>query len=919
MDAEASSADASSPDTKLRADVGWIARELGHTLERQSGAELLDLVEAVRTLSKELRTSRPGSDGGQVASQLDALLDELPLNRTIELIRAFTSYFHLANVVEQSHRIDDLGPAGNSSADWLSRAVTVIDSSDVPPQLIHDVIGRLDVRPVFTAHPTEAARRSILTKLRAIAELLDMRQEPDQTERADRRIADVIDLIWQTDELRLVQPTPLDEVRAILFYLDELFQEVVPDLLEDLALLLERAGYDLPVDAAPLRFGSWVGGDRDGNPSVTPEVTRTILTLQVGRGLDNITTALDDLIEDLSISTRVCPISPSLTASLARERLAMPEVWDEWGRLNAEEPYRLKASYVRQRLANTRARMVGQQIGLEAVSYGQPRQLLDDLQLMYDSLMANRGTFVGRGRLLRLIRNVAAFGFHLATLDVREHAGQHHLALTELYDRIGVDLAALDEPARRQLYADEVAGRRPLMAPTTVLDPATDTVVGTFRVIAELLDRFGPDVIDSYIVSMTRSAADLLAAVVLAREAGLVDVAGGLARIGFVPLFETIDELQRAGELLDHLLSTAPYRTLVALRGDVQEVMLGYSDSGKHGGITTSQWEIHKACRELRIVADRHGVRLTLFHGRGGTVGRGGGPTHAAIVAQPHGVIDGSMKDTEQGEVISDKYGLPGLARRNLELTLAGVLEMSVTHRDSRQADEVLDRWDDAMEQISASSNRAYRELVDDPRLVEYFLASTPVENLGLLNIGSRPSRRPGGTGGLDDLRAIPWVFGWMQSRQVVPGWYGVGTGMAAARDGGLGDTISEMYRTWPFFSAFISNVEMTLAKTDLGLARRYVEALVPDDLWPVYDIIEAEHACTLQQVLLTTGSERLLDDQPVLQRTLAVRESYLDPINTLQIALLKRFRESATPEPLLQRALLLTVNGIAAGLRNTG
>ncbi|MDY7105472.1 MAG: phosphoenolpyruvate carboxylase [Actinomycetota bacterium] len=908
--------DARSPDAQLRADVRRIGRELGHSLERQSGAGLLELVEAVRALSKELRAD---SDP-ELARQLDDLLADLPLPRTIELIRAFTSYFHLANVVEQFHRVDDLGPTPNGSSDWLGKAIEAIVGSGESPELVGDVIGRLDVRPVFTAHPTEAARRSILTKLRAIAELLEERRRGGvDSERADRRIADVIDLIWQTDELRLVQPTPLDEVRSILFYLDELFTAVVPDLLEDLALQLAKAGHELPLDAAPLRFGSWVGGDRDGNPNVTPDVTRQILTFHVDRGLRNIADMLDDVIEDLSVSTRVCSISPLLTASLARERLALPGVWEEWGRLNAEEPYRLKASYIRQRLRNTRARMIDQRVGLEKVSYCHPGEMLADLKLMYDSLVANRGELVARGRLARLMRNVAAFGFHLATLDIREHSSRHHAALVELYGRLDVDLDALHEPAQRELYATELANRRPLAAPTAELRSTTTSVLGTFRAIAELLDRFGDGVIDSYIVSMTHSAADLIAAVVLAREAGLVDVAGGIARIGFVPLFETIDELQCAGELLDDLLSTPAYRDVVRLRGDVQEVMLGYSDSGKHGGITTSQWEIHKACRSLRAVADRHGVRLTLFHGRGGTVGRGGGPTHAAIVAQPHGVVDGSMKVTEQGEVISDKYGLPGLARRNLELTLAGVLEMSVTHRRSRQPADVLDRWDDTMVRISADANRCYRDLVEHPGLVEYFLVSTPVENLGLLNIGSRPSRRPGGTGGLEDLRAIPWVFGWMQSRQIVPGWYGVGTGLAAAREAGLGDSIAEMHEHWPFFSAFVSNVEMTLAKTDLGLARRYVEALVPERLWPVSEIIEAEHARTVEQVLLTTGSAELLDDQPVLQRTLEVRERYLDPINTVQIALMKRFRESREPDPLLQRALLLTVNGIAAGLRNTG
>ena len=468
------------------------------------------------------------------------------------------------------------------------------------------------------------------------------------------------------------------------------------------------------------------------------------------------------------------------------------------------------------------------------------------------------------------------------------------------------------------MLSAELVEPRPLSGPTTKLADSNAETLETFHSIRQAQRRYGSQVIESYIVSMTETPAHVLEAGVLAREAGLIDLRRGIADIGLVPLVETIDDLRNSGELLEALLSDTNYRELVSLRGDLQEVMLGYSDSNKVGGITASQWEIYKAQRVMRGVAETHGVRLRLFHGRGGTIGRGGGPTHAAILAQPFGTVDGDIKVTEQGEVVSDKYGNPEIAARNLELMLASVLESSILHRRSRRPKATLDKWTEAMDCFAGEAYDAYRRLATHASLVPYFLASTPVEELGKMNIGSRPSRRPGGVGGVDDLRAIPWVFGWTQTRQIVPGWYGVGSGLRGAREAGFGETLAEMAAEWSFMRTFLSNVEMTLFKTDLDISANYVETLVDLDHRGLLDVIRAEYEASIEEVLALNRADHLLEDSPLLERTLDVRDIYLDPINYLQVSLLARSREGEESSAL-DRALLLTVNGIAAGMRNTG
>ena len=909
----------------LNRDIKLLVGLLGETLVRHEGQDLFDLVERVRTMSKATRDA----SSAPTADDLDELLSGLDLATAMLLVRAFSAYFHLANIAEQVHRADERTQLADEEGP-LRLAIEEIGRSGLPLDEVQGLLDRLELRLVLTAHPTEAVRQSILGKRRRLAELLEQRSNPRSTEddrrRAEREIAEVVDLIWQTDELRRKPPTPAEEASSVVFYLDDLFGAVVPDLLDDLAAHLAHLGIALPPRARPVRFGTWVGGDRDGNPNVTPEVTLEVLGLQRRLALRKLSGAVEALVRILSTSTRVADISPALKASLAADRHVLPEVYARYGSLNAEEPYRLKGSYILQRLVNTQHRLAEAAPPRRGLEYASTAELLDDLEIMRASLLENQGDLVARGTLDRVIRAAATFGMALATMDIREHAERHHLALAALVDRLPTGgaprpYAELSRAERARFLSGELQSARPLKSPATRLRGDAEDVLCLFETIREALDVFGEEAIESYIISMTRGSDDVLGPVVLAREAGLVDLTAGVALIGFVPLLETVDELRAAGDILHELLCDPGYRRLVDLRGGVQEVMLGYSDSNKDAGITTSLWEIHRAQRALRDVAHRHGVLLRLFHGRGGTVGRGGGPTGDAILAQPYGTLDGAIKITEQGEVISDKYGLPTLARRNLEFATAAVIKASLLHRESRVPLSVIAEWDEVMDVVSGAAHRSYRTLIDDRRLVDYFRASTPVEELTALNIGSRPIRRPGGgrSQGLESLRAIPWVFGWTQSRQIVPGWFGVGAGLEQAKAEGWSERLAGMYQEWHFFRAFVSNVEMVLFKTDLTIARRYVDRLADPSLHEIFDRIAAEHHRTVDQILSLTGHDRLLDHHPLLRRTLETRDAYLDPISYLQVSLLARLRSSERADPELRRALLLTVNGIANGLRNTG
>ncbi|MBU3715444.1 MAG: phosphoenolpyruvate carboxylase [Candidatus Nanopelagicaceae bacterium] len=896
-----------SDNSSLRSDVRTLGDLLGQSLVRQDGEALLNLVESVRKSVRE--------GGGE------ELLNSVSTADAVKLVRAFNVYFNLANVAEQVHRSRTLTEEREAKGSWISRAVDRIIAASENQKNFTDEdlkkwLANFEVRPVFTAHPTEAARRSVLSKLGTIADLLDERE----TIARERRLAEAVDLLWQTDELRLGRPEPLDEAINALYYLDDLLRYTMPDVLDDFARELRRLKVELTPTATPFTFGSWIGGDRDGNPNITPEVTKQAIVLQMGHAIRVLIAVMDEIRQALSVSTKLAGTSPALLDSVAQDLERIPEIEPRFRRINIEEPYRLKATAIRHRLNLTRERHSKGSAHQPGRDYANTKELLDDLMLMHTSLIANRGELIAHGLLERTIRAVAASGLFHATMDVREHSAAHEKVIEQLFPEANYTKLAPVEKSKFITEKLNASGLRESLNLKALDSDATKTLK-TFEAIKEAQETFDPEVIETYIISMTRGPEDVLAASLLANLAGLINLSDkGHARVNITPLLETVAELRAADSILEALLSNPVYRKIVELRGNIQEVMLGYSDSNKDAGIATSQWEIHQAQRRLRDVARKNNVQLRIFHGRGGSVGRGGGPTYDAIIALPWGTLDGHIKMTEQGEVISDKYSLPTLARENVELTLAAALEATVLNRKARQTPDDLKSWNSAMDSVSESAFKTYRALVEHPDLPAYFYQSTPVEQLGNLYLGSRPSRRPDAGADLSSLRAIPWVFGWTQSRQIVPGWYGVGSGLKAAREAGHSETMAKMLKDWHFFRTFISNVEMTIAKTDLKTARKYVENLVDPKLHHFLERIEAEYQLTITEILSLTGKTEILGDQQILARTLQIRDNYLAPLHLLQVSLLKKVRQQGgSNDQLISRALLLTINGVATGLRNTG
>ncbi|SFL88859.1 Phosphoenolpyruvate carboxylase, type 1 [Bradyrhizobium sp. NFR13] len=904
-------------DARLREDIRLLGRILGDTVRDQEGEAVFALVENIRQTS--VRFHR---DEDKLARrELEAILDGMSIAETVRIVRAYSYFSHLANIAEDQNNIRRMraqrADAANASG-TLAHAVKRAREAGIDAALLSKFFGQALISPVLTAHPTEVRRKSTIDREMEIAALLDRRERmqltAEEIEASEEQLRRAVVTLWQTNLLRRSKLTVLDEVTNGLSFYDYTFLREVPRLhcaLED-SLHAQGGAAEL---GSFLRMGSWIGGDRDGNPFVTADVMRGTIMLQSRRAFSFYLDELHALGAELSMAAHLADVSDELRALAERSPDPSPH--------RAGEPYRLAISGVYARMAATahalelpnRRAAVG-----DAPPYASASEFKADLDVLDRSLIADNSAVIARGRLRQLRRAVDCFGFYLASLDIRQNSAVHERTVAELIDAAmpGTSYLALGEEARIALLTNELKNARPLGSLFVKYSEETLGELALFRMAAQVHAKFGAAAIPQCIISMCKGVSDMLEVAVLLKEVGLVDCSGR-SGINIVPLFETIEDLQASAGIMDRMFSLHDYRKLVDSRGAVQEVMLGYSDSNKDGGFVTSGWELYKAEIDLIEVFERHHIRLRLFHGRGGSVGRGGGPSHDAILAQPGGAVDGQIRITEQGEIISSKYSNAEVGRNNLEILAAATLEASLlAPKHSAPRREYLD----AMEEISELAFKAYRGLVYETEgFVDYFWESTVINEISTLNIGSRPASRKK-TRAIEDLRAIPWVFSWAQCRLMLPGWYGFGSAIEAwlanHPDKGMA-FLQEMHREWPFFRTLLSNMDMVLAKSSIAIASRYAELVADEKLREtIFGRIRREWHLAIETLLDIMEQERLLQGNPLLDRSIRNRFPYLDPLNHVQVELLKEHRANNPDEQVL-RGIQLTINGISAGLRNSG
>jgi phosphoenolpyruvate carboxylase len=910
-------------DDPLRDDIRLLGRLLGDTVREQEGDEVFDVIESVRQASVRFNRDDDASAGREMAE----ILNGLPRDTVISVVRAFSYFLHLANIAEDQHHIRrtrEHAIAGSPPRDGtLQLALERLEAAGIGTGRLAEFLRHALVSPVLTAHPTEVQRKSILSLEHKIAALLDARDRirltPDEAADHDAALQAAILTMWHTRMLRPQRLAVIDEVKNGISYYDETFFTELPKLYCRFEDLLKRRYPDQNWRLPPFfRIGAWIGGDRDGNPFVTAPILREAIRLQSAAALDHYLSEVHELGAELPLSKLLTDISPELTALVERSPDTSPHRQDE--------PFRRALTGIYARLAATvqaldRYEALRHAVG-RAEPYADSAELLADLDVLAASLTTYGAAKLADGRLRRLIVAVQVFGFHLAPIDLRQNSDVHQRTVAELLAVASryPNYAALSEDERIALLADEIASPRPLYSPYQSYSEETAGELAIFFAAREIKQTYSDAALPNCIISKTDGASDLLEVALLLKEAGLL-MPGDTPRLtmNIIPLFETIDDLRRAPAIMERLFDLPAYRALVASRGDEQEVMLGYSDSNKDGGFLTSGWELYKAEIGLAKLFAHFNIRLRLFHGRGGSVGRGGGPSYQAILAQPVGAVSGQIRITEQGEVIASKYGTPEAGRRNLEVLTAATLEATLL--DLENDVEPAEAFYAAMERLSVLAFGAYRALVyETPGFTQYFREATPISEISTLNIGSRPASRTK-SDRIEDLRAIPWVFSWAQCRLMFPGWYGFGSAVQSWLDetpDGLA-LLQRMHRAWPFFRTLLSNMDMVLAKSDLAIAARYAELVGDAELrGQIFGRIRDEWTLTRHHLLAITGQQDFLTDNPLLVRSIRNRFPYMDPLNHVQIELLRRHRAGSGDERV-RRSILMSINGIAAGLRNSG